>query len=69
MDGLVAVEVCPDNAVEADEVIDMVMGQEDGLKVREPIAAHPPAARKIPAMGIPQGCSCPRELAGNLMPC
>ena len=40
MDGLVAVEVRPDNAVEADEVIDMVMGQEDGLKVREPIAAQ-----------------------------
>ena len=40
MDGLVAVEVRPDNAVEADEVIDMVMGQEDGFKVREPIVAQ-----------------------------
>ena len=39
-DGLVAVEVRPDNAVEADEVIDMVMGQEDGFKVREPIVAQ-----------------------------
>ena len=29
-----------DNAVEADEVIDMVMVQEDGFKVREPIVAH-----------------------------
>jgi ribosomal protein L21 len=40
MDGLVAVEVRPDNAVEADEVIDMVMGQEDGFKVRKPIVAQ-----------------------------
>jgi hypothetical protein len=40
MDGLVTVEVRPNNAVEADEVIDMVMGQEDGFKVREPIVAQ-----------------------------
>jgi hypothetical protein len=33
MDGLVAVEVRPDNAVEADEVIDMVMGQEEAVAV------------------------------------
>ncbi len=40
MDGPVAVAVRPDNAVEPDEVIDMVMGQEDGFKDREPIVAQ-----------------------------
>jgi hypothetical protein len=52
MDGLVAVEVRPDNAVEADEVIDTVMGQEDGFKVREPIVAQYRVVAAVNQQGV-----------------